>query len=217
MIIVILMRFDRAGLPFVMLFLLPAIYLFLNNWTVSGTVMLVAGTLCALFFRDPKRNPPNDTNVAVAPADGRVIHAGEGEPGICPEGLWYQVSVFLSPLNVHVNRCPVGGSVVEVSYQAGKKLAAFSKRSAAENERSEITIDHNGKLVIFRQVVGLLARRVVCRISPGMTVAQGQRFGIMKFGSRMDVFVPRSSTLLVSVGDLVVGGETVIARLNEEQ
>ena len=179
--------------------------------------MLVAATLCALFFRDPKRHPPNDPSVVVAPADGRVVHAGEGELDVSPDGLWYQVSVFLSPLNVHVNRCPVSGSVVDVSYRAGKKLAAFSKRSAAENERSEITVDNNGTLVIFRQVVGLLARRVVCRVSPGMTVTQGQRFGIMKFGSRMDVFIPRSATLAVSVGDLVVAGETIIARFNEDQ
>ena len=214
---VIVMRFDRAGLPFVVLCLLPAIYLFGDGRAFGGTIMLVAATLCALFFRDPKRHPPNDSRVAVAPADGRVVHAGEGELDVSPDGLWYQVSVFLSPLNVHVNRCPVGGSVVDVSYRAGKKLAAFSKRSAAENERSEIRVDSNGTLVIFRQVVGLLARRVVCRVSPGMTVTQGQRFGIMKFGSRMDVFIPRSATLVVSVGDLVVAGETVIARFNEDQ
>jgi len=149
----------------------------------------------------------------LAPADGRILHAGAADAGIAPAGGWQQVSIFLSPLDVHVNRSPVGGRVLEVTYRPGRFLPAYDRRSGVENERSEIRVEHEGQTVVFRQVVGVLARRVVCRLAPGMTVARGQRFGVMKFGSRMDVFLPQSADIAVTVGQRVRGGETVVARL----
>jgi phosphatidylserine decarboxylase len=124
------------------------------------------------------------------------------------------VSIFLSPLDVHVNRVPVSGRVTRVSYSRGRFLPAYRHDAATTNERSEIWIDHRGQTIVVRQIVGILARRVVCRIEAGTDVHAGDRFGIMKFGSRMDVFVPMSATLKVSVGESVRGGETVIAVLH---
>jgi phosphatidylserine decarboxylase len=117
-------------------------------------------------------------------------------------------------MDVHVNRIPVSGRVTRVSYTPGRFLPAYRHDAGAANERSEIWIDHQGQTVIARQIVGILARRVVCRVSTGADVCTGERFGIMKFGSRMDVFLPPTATIAVRVGDMVRGGETVIAVLH---
>ena len=126
---------------------------------------------------------------------------------------WQQISIFLSPMDVHVNRTPVSGRVTKVDFRKGKYLPAYHRDAAGHNERSEVWIDHGGTAIVFRQIVGILARRVVCRAKPGDNLGAGQRFGIMKFGSRMDVFVPMTATLLVKEGDKVVGGVTAIATL----
>jgi phosphatidylserine decarboxylase len=117
-------------------------------------------------------------------------------------------------MDVHVNRVPVSGRITRVMFQRGKFLPAYHRDAAATNERSEIWIDHGGQLVVVRQVVGILARRVVCRAKTGMDVQAGDRYGIMKFGSRMDIFLPPTATIHVRVGDVVRGGETVIAVLH---
>ena len=206
---------DRDGLPFGICPVIVGIILGgFGLWFGSAIFALLAGAL-GLFFRDPERMPDEDLDAedVLSPADGRVLHVGVPQPGVAPIGNWLQISIFLSPLDVHINRTPVGGRVVDVTYRPGRFLAAFNERSAQENERSEIQVECEGQLVIFRQVVGLLARRVVCRIKPGMIVDRGQRFGIMKFGSRMDVFMPPTSCLKVQVGDVVRGGETVLGKL----
>jgi len=207
------MKIDRAGLPFILGSLLPAAALVaLRRPTWALPLILLSGVF-AFFFRDPDRDVPSDPSVVVAPADGRVMHAGPADPEVAPEGDWTQVSIFLSPLDVHVNRMPASGRILSVDYHPGRFLPAYRAEAAAENERSEIWIDHAGQTVVCRQVVGLLARRVVCRLVPGTDVRQGQRFGIMKFGSRMDVFLPPDSVLEVEVGDMVRGGETIMSRL----
>jgi len=206
---------DRDGLPFVICpLIVAALFIGFGVWFGAVCFAVLACAL-GLFFRDPERTPPKhlDTNAVLAPADGRVLHVGEPQHLVAPGGSWLQISIFLSPLDVHVNRTPVGGKVVDVTYRPGRFLAAFNERSAQENERSEIKVETEGQVVIFRQVVGVLARRVVCRIEPGMVVERGERFGIMKFGSRMDVFMPPDSRLRVKVGDMVRGGETVIGNL----
>jgi phosphatidylserine decarboxylase len=209
------MKIDWAGIPFIAgAAAVGGLFAFLDLW-MPGAAFWVLAAGFTFFFRDPDRRAPSDAGLdaVLAPADGRILHAGPADPGAAPEGTWQQVSIFLSPLDVHVNRTPVGGRVVEVSHSPGRFLPAYDRRSGAENERSEIRVDHAGQTVIFRQVVGVLARRVVCRLVPGMHVERGQRFGIMKFGSRMDVFLPESAALAVAVGESVRGGETVLARL----
>ena len=207
------MRIDRAGIPFVTGTLLCGAACMALGLVFWATAAAVAAGFFAFFFRDPERRVPAAPDMVVSPADGRVVFAGEAEAGVAPRGAWRQVSVFLSPLDVHVNRVPVGGTVTRVDYSAGRFLPAYRREAAAENERCEIWIEHGAQTVVCRQVVGVLARRIVCRLSAGMSVATGQRFGIMKFGSRMDVFVPDGVRLRVQAGDAVRGGETVLAVL----
>jgi phosphatidylserine decarboxylase len=207
------MRIDRAGVPFIAGALLPAAALLLARQPLLAAPLVALGGFFAYFFRDPARQSPAADGLIVSPADGRVLVAGRAAPGEAPQGCWQQVSIFLSPLDVHVNRVPIRGRVTRVEYKAGRFLPAYRPAAGASNERTEVWIDHDGHTVVFRQVVGVLARRIVCRLSEGQEVAAGERFGIMKFGSRVDVFVPEAATLLVAVGDTVVGGETVLASL----
>ena len=208
------MRIDRAGIPFIggaFVVTLALMSFGLTGWALPFAML--AGFF-TFFFRDPSRKVPSQPGAVVSPADGRVVHAGKPEVSAAPSGSWQQVSVFLSPLDVHVNRVPIGGTVTRVQYQPGRFLPAYRRQAAVENERCETWIEHDGQLVVCRQVVGVLARRVVCRLQPGMRVGLGQRFGIMKFGSRIDVFVPTVASLQVKVGDGVRGGETVVAILS---
>ena len=209
------MRFDRAGLPFVGGAWLLALAAYAYAGWVFALPFFALGAFFAFFFRDPERRSPDEAHAVLSPADGRVKFVGDAEPGVAPPGEWKQVSIFLSPMDVHVNRIPASGTVTRVSYTPGKFLPAYRHEAAAVNERSEVWIDRgNGQTIVARQVVGILARRVVCRARVGEHVHAGQRFGIMKFGSRMDVFLPRSATLTATVGEMVRGGETVIAVLD---
>lgn len=208
------MKIDRAAYPFVAGALLPALVLFALGLPAWATAFLLLGVALLLFFRDPDRTvPSSDLAAVISPADGRVVVAGAPQPGAAPPGNWQQVSVFLSPLDVHVNRMPLAGRITRVEYQPGKFLPAYAGDAATQNERNEIWIDHNGIPIVCRQITGVLVRRVVCRVAPGDCVEAGQRFGVMKFGSRIDLFLPPSSQILVSVGGRVRAGETVIARL----
>lgn len=179
---------------------------------MAAVVLLILPIGTALFFRDPDRVSPSDPLLVLAPADGKVMHAGLADPKYAPVGQWQQVIIFLSPLDVHINRSPVSGTVTDVSYKPGSFARAWS-HDAANNERSEIWIDHGGVPIVFRQVVGAMARRVVCRLTKGQTVAAGDRIGLMKFGSRMDVFLPLTATITVAPGDRTTAGESVLARL----
>ena len=212
------MRIDPAGWPFITVPLAPAATLAVAGGRAARRAALpfvALSAYMALFFRDPQRRcdvqPPADDDV-LSPADGVVMVAGKPQEGVAPEGDWQQVSVFLSVVDVHVNRAPYRGEVVESSYQPGKFLAAYRKESAHLNERSEIWLRDGDRTVVFRQIVGALARRIVTRTGVGQKLATGERLGLMKFGSRMDVFVPRECTVTVAKGQRVRGGETVIAR-----
>jgi phosphatidylserine decarboxylase len=201
--------FDRAGFPFVGgAWLIAVIAGGYGGW-LFAVPFVALGAFFAFFFRDPERGSPDEANVVLSPADGRVKFVGDAEPGVAPPGEWKQISIFLSPMDVHVNRIPASGTVTRVSYTPGKFLPAYRPEAAAVNERSEVWIDRgNGETVVARQVVGILARRVVCRAKIGERVRAGQRFGIMKFGSRMDVFLPRRATLKATVGEMVRGEQS---------
>ena len=212
-------RIDREAVPATTVAAAPAALALLLGRSRTAAVLGVLPLAVAAFFRDPDRTPdrrPVPPDDVLSPADGKVMYAGGGQDGVAPEGDWQQVSIFLSAFDVHVNRAPYGGRVTEVVQRPGKWLAAYTHESAHLNERADITVerevDGEVRRVHFRQIVGLMARRVVTRVAAGDEVATGQRVGLMKFGSRMDVFVPPECDLLVSVGDRVVGGETVIAR-----
>jgi phosphatidylserine decarboxylase len=208
------LRLDPAGLPFIGGALALAL---ISGAAVAWSLavpFLALGAFFAFFFRDPHRTSPSDDDSVLSPADGRVLVAGAAIASAAPPGDWQQVSIFLSPMDVHVNRIPASGRIMRVSYLPGRFLPAYRDAAASANERSEIWIDHHGQTIVARQIVGILARRVVCRVGMGADVRAGDRFGIMKFGSRMDVFLPPTATIRVKVGDVVRGGETVIAVLH---
>lgn len=207
---------DRAAAPFVLIAAIPAVAAFAFGATLPGALLLVLPVAIGLFFRDPERTPSQDPRLVLSPADGVVMHAGEARPAEAPTGAWNQVTIFLSVLDVHINRTPTAGTVTRVEYVPGSFRAAF-RHDAYRNEHSEVWLDRAGIPVVFRQVVGLLARRVVCRVKPGDVLRAGDRVGLMKFGSRMDVFLPTSSEITVKAGDRVRGGETVIGRLKAER
>ena len=214
------MKIDPEAKPFTLMAAVPTTVAALARMprTTLGLGLLTAGV--TLFFRDPDRTPDatpvTDPDVVLAPADGMVMYVGPAQAGVAPAGEWQQVSIFLSLLDVHINRTPYGGKVVDVTYQPGRFLAAYRAESATKNERTEITVervvDGQVRRVVFRQLVGQLARRIVTRIRPGDEIVTGQRMGLMKFGSRMDLFVPTDVVLEVAKGRRAIGGETVLGR-----
>jgi phosphatidylserine decarboxylase len=204
------MAIDRAGWPFVHGALVPALVLApVLPWLAA--VFAAVALFMVYFFRDPERRPPAQADAVVSPADGRVLVAGEAEATAAPPGSWKQISIFLSPLDVHINRIPIDGRVTRVEYTPGRFLAAYRPESARVNERNEVYIERDGGTLVCRQVVGVLARRLVCRVAPGAVVRAGERYGLMKFGSRIDLYLPPRATLRVAAGDRVRGGETVVA------
>jgi len=204
----------KEGIPFVLATLmLAAVFAFLYFWI--GGITFVIGILLfilltafmAYFFRDPQRNIPNDGNIIVSAADGRVTRVEERENGKF-------VSVFLSPLDVHINRAPIAGRITKVDYIKGKKNPATSNEASLVNERNSLTIEGEKMTVICTQIAGIVARRIVCWSKTGDNLELGEKFGLIKFSSRTDLLMPKEVEVLVGIGDRVVGGETVIAKLN---
>lgn len=171
---------------------------------LAATVFL-AGFM-GYFFRDPERTVPTGDDIVIAAADGKVTRVEENE-----EGKF--ISIFLSPLDVHINRAPIAGTVVKVDYIKGKKNPATSNEASLVNERNAITIEGAKMTVRCTQIAGIVARRIVCWSKKGDSLSLGERFGLIKFSSRTDLQMPANVDLLVSVGDRVVGGETIVARL----
>ena len=206
------MKIDRAGYPFIAGALVPAAIAAAARRPLIATSFAAVGAFMTYFFRDPNRAVPQDPGLVVSPADGRVMIAGPSDRRWAPPGDWNQITIFLSPMDVHMNRIPVAGRVTRIDYRPGTFLPAYNEASN-DNEMNEIWIDHDGETIVVRQVVGILARRIVCRISEGQALERGERIGLMKFGSRMDVFLPTRADLRVSVGERVIGGVTVLATL----
>jgi phosphatidylserine decarboxylase len=164
------------------------------------------------FFRNPKRNTTINPNHIIAPADGKVVVIEDTEESEYFKGMRKQISIFMSPFNVHVNRNPVTGNVSFFKYHPGKYLMAWDPKSSTENERTTVVVKaQNGTEILFRQIAGFLARRIVWYVKENQPVVQGKEFGFIKFGSRVDVFVPLDAKINVKIGEKVSGGETVIA------
>lgn len=207
------MRIAREGYPLILTALAVTIVALALGWTAIGT-MLGLGTLAiAGFFRDPERRIPLSDGLIVAPADGRVVSIGEvkGDPFFADAVT--RVSIFLSPLDVHINRAPVAGTIKEVQYKRGKFLAAYKEEASRSNEQNALkVVDNHGRSVGVVQIAGVLARRIVCRVKRGERVERGGRFGLIMFGSRTDTFFPRGCRIEVSEGQRVKGGETILGR-----
>ena len=198
----------KEGLPFVAIPLLIAIVLAFFGWWFFAALFVGLALFMAYFFRDPQRTIPNEANIIVSAADGKVTRIEERENGKF-------VSVFLSPVDVHINRAPIAGKVTKVELFQGKKAPATSNEASQTNERNAITIEGEKMTVVCTQIVGILARRIVCWSKAGDNLLIGEKYGLIKFGSRTDLLMPKNVEIAVKVGDRVTGGETIIARLVE--
>ena len=165
------------------------------------------------FFRDPERSTPSGDSIVVSPADGNVIVVKEVEEQEFIKGPATQISIFMSPLDIHVNRIPVTGVVSHFRYVKGEYFAAFEDKASERNEQTIIGLENHKGKVLLKQIAGFVARRIVCDLKTGNTVSIGERFGMVKFGSRVDVFVPDKAVTKVAVGDRAVAGETILAEL----
>jgi len=194
---------------------------YFTNVFLLSPLILIAGSLLIIFamwfFRDPERKINNeallDTSYLVSPADGKVVEIEEEMEPHYRKELSKRISIFLSPLDVHVNRSPIGGKVEFYEYIPGEYLVAYHPKSSELNEHSRVGLNTGKHKVFFKQIVGVLARRIVCKVKIGDSLEVGEQFGMMKFGSRMDVSIPLESNILVKKGDKVKGGETLLAKL----
>lgn len=206
----------REGWPFILISAAGAGALWAAGWGAAAPTLaggLLAGFALAslFFFRDPRRTPPGVQGAVLAPADGRVREIRELRDPFVGEAV--RVSIFLSPLDVHVNRSPIAGLVTDVEYRPGRFLAAYRPEASEQNERCRIALQGEAARVAVSQIAGLLARRVVCRARPGDKLGAGERFGLIRFGSRTDLVVPRGTALRCRTGDKVRGGETIMGVL----
>jgi phosphatidylserine decarboxylase len=202
----------RDGIPWVAVPVALAIVpMLFGLWWVAVVLILLAAFM-AYFFRDPRRRVPSEPGIIVAPADGRVTLVRCGEPDANSDSL---VSVFLSPLDVHVNRAPIAGRITEINYKPGKFLMATDERARDVNEQNTLTIAGEGITVKCAQIAGILARRIVCWKRAGDRVECGERFGMIKFGSRTDLVLPCNVEVTVRKGMRVRGGVTVIGRIRQ--
>lgn len=187
-----------------------AISVWLAAWPYAIPVLLL-GAFCLWFFRDPEREIPSLPGAIVSPGDGKVTDVSSVDTASAGPRL--RISIFLSVFNVHVNRSPIAGMIREVRYQRGKFLNAMAANSAEENEQNIITVEGEGRMVVFKQIAGLIARRIVFNFKAGDVVTRGQRVGLIKFGSRVDVLFDSDAAIKVNPGDHVKGGATVLAVL----
>ena len=207
------MRIAREGYPLIFTALILALLAFLAGWMALGIILGLIGIAIAGFFRDPERQAPVGEGLVVSPADGKVVTiAGvKGDPLFL--GSATRVSIFLSPLDVHINRTPVEGKIAKITYQPGKFLAAYKEEAAQRNEQNALSIvDSKGRTWGVVQIAGVMARRIICRAKPGDQLARGERFGLIMFGSRTDTYLPEGCQVAVTEGQRVKGGETVLAR-----
>ncbi len=201
------------GYPFILVPAVAGLFAWTFGYPWIAVVLWVVALFCVSFFRDPPRRTDAPPERVLAPADGKVILVRPAPEKLAALGLPQQVSIFMSPANVHVNRAPISGTVTKAAYSPGKKLPAFKDKASDLNEHSLVVIEGSGATVGYKQIAGSLARRVVCDLSEGETVERGQRVGLIKFGSRVDLFLPADAAIAVTVGQRTRAGVTVVARL----
>ncbi|MBI3624982.1 MAG: phosphatidylserine decarboxylase family protein [Candidatus Rokubacteria bacterium] len=199
------------GWPFILIPGAAACALAGTGWSWLAVPPALLALLSLGFFRDPERTPPAVPGAVVAPADGRVREVRELHDPFVGEAV--RVSIFLSPLDVHVNRSPIAALVTEVEYRSGRFMAAYRPEASEGNERCRIALQGESARVAVSQIAGVVARRVVCRVRPGDKLRAGERFGLIRFGSRTDLFVPKGTALRCRQGDKVRGGETIMGVL----
>lgn len=204
------MPITREGWPFIAVMLLLAGGAFALRWNWAGLVFVVLLGFVVNFFRDPERAIPPDPRIIVSPADGKIVQIVDA-PANGPLGPGYkQVSIFLNVFDVHINRSPIAGRIVDVKYNPGAFLPAFDDKASEKNEQNRVIVEDGTFRIAFTQIAGLIARRIVFKKRVGDSVERGERVGMIKFGSRTDIFLPASIVLQVKLGDKVKGGSTTI-------
>jgi phosphatidylserine decarboxylase len=202
----------KDGYPYIIIpLVLAVIPLAFGYWYAAVPLILLAAFM-AYFFRDPQRTPPAETNIVISPADGRVTRVEPLAPDSADSPT--VVSIFLSPLDVHINRAPIAGKITNVTYTNGKFLMATKEEASLLNEQNALTIEGENLTIVCKQIAGVLARRIVCWKKVGDRLSLGERFGLIKFSSRTDLILPPEVAVIVRVGDRVRGGTTVIGRMN---
>lgn len=201
------------GWVFIIPLAIVTAFLFFLGWKNAGITVLVLTLFVLFFFRDPERPVPQGKNTVVSPADGRVIVIKDiYEPTYLKQEV-KQISIFLSVFNVHVNRVPIAGMIEQVKYNPGKFHVASVDKASLDNEQTAMVIGAGKHKVLVKQIAGLIARRIVCYAKPGDTVRAGERYGLIRFGSRVDIFLPKETRLQVKIGDRIKGARDVIGEL----
>ncbi len=194
---------------------LSALFTWLTWGTPAGVFFALLTAFCLCFFRDPRRVVPTGKDLLVSPGDGKVVDVSRVEEGRFLKTPAIKISIFLNVFDVHVNRAPVAGKVIGVFYNPGRFFAANVPKASLENEQNAVLMETaSGVRIVCIQIAGLIARRIVCRTQAGMTLFRGERFGLIRFGSRVDVYLPLSADVRVTVGERVRGGETILGMLN---
>lgn len=207
------MKIAREGYPLIFTAALLTLLAFLAGWMWFGIILGLVGLALAGFFRDPERQAPTGEGLVVSPADGKVVSIARVQGDSLFPGSTTRVSIFLSPFDVHINRTPVEGKIEKIVYKRGKFLAAYKEAASQRNEHNALSIvESRGRHLGVVQIAGVLARRIICRARPGDTLARGERFGLIMFGSRTDAYLPEGCQVEVAEGQRVKGGETVLAR-----
>jgi phosphatidylserine decarboxylase len=209
------MRIAKEGYPLIFAGLGLTTVAVVAGWKLVGGALGLATAATVGFFRDPERKIPGDEGLVVSPADGKVVSISEVGVDSRFADAVTRVSIFLSPLDVHINRMPVGGRIDNVEHKPGAFLAAYKDQASKENEQNALrVIDDKERLFGVVQIAGVLARRIVCRVKPGDVLRRGDRFGLIMFGSRTDLYLPRGCKLEISEGQRVKGGETIVGRFS---
>ena len=204
----------KEGIPYISLAAFFTLVFAIVHWISITLVFLLITFLVVNFFRDPERIVPDEPGLVVSPADGKVIRVEEAEETFFLKRRAIKISIFMTIFNVHVNRMPYSGKVKTVKHWPGRFVSANKNRASVENERNAVLLDIDGeRQLLVVQVAGLIARRIVCWAKPGDFVARGERYGMIRFGSRLDVFVPLNSNIKVKRGDKVRAGESVLCQL----
>jgi len=203
----------KDGFIFILPLLIITVLMFLISFYWATAIFGLGFLFVTWFFRDPERRIPNEPNVIVSPADGKITEiVTENEP--INGKLCKRVTIFLSVFNVHVNRVPIEGTIEDIRYNPGKFLAAFNPKASMDNEQNLILINNGRTHIFVKQIAGLIARRIVCWPKKGDHYESGQRYGLIRFGSRVDILLPENTKLSITCGDKVSGGKSVIGYLN---
>ncbi|MCB0272988.1 MAG: phosphatidylserine decarboxylase family protein [Bdellovibrionales bacterium] len=201
------------GYPFILLFVGLTSFAFYMHATIVGVAFSVLSVWCIWFFRDPERELPAGEHVLASPADGKVIEIKEVEYPYLLTGKARKISIFMNIFSVHVNRSPIEGKVIGLKYHEGKFMGAFKEKASLENEQMGVALEHHGQKILFVQIAGLIARRIICRAKMDEVLQKGERYGLIRFGSRLDLYVPLDTKIEVQVGQKVFAGKSIIGEI----